>query len=84
MNQSHYEILKILYSNNKVSAVSSMSLKEIVENGKISLSNITIYKQLTTLIKSGYISLGLRSGKENTYYITQSGINAKKELEGVA
>lgn len=84
MNQNHYKILSILYDRKKLSAVNSMSLNEIVDSNKINLTKITIYKLLLTLTKNGYIKLGLRLGKENTYYITQLGIDAKEKLEGVA
>lgn len=83
MNQTHYKILKILYDKNKNSAVESISLKEIINCCHIQLSKISIYKQILTLVNSGYISQGLRDGKENTYYITQLGIKAKHQLEGV-
>ena len=84
MNQTHYKILKMLYDKNKNSAVESISLKEITDCCHIKLSKISIYKQILTLIQEGYVNQGLRIGKENTYYITQLGINAKQQLEGVA
>ena len=84
MNQTHYKILKMLYDKNKISAVDSTSLKEITECSHITLSKISIYKQVLTLTQQGYVNQGLRTGKENTYYITQLGIHAKMQLEGVA
>ena len=84
MNQTHYKILKMLYDKNKNSAVESISLKEITDCCNIKLSKISIYKQILTLTQEGYVNQGLRIGKENTYYITQLGINAKQQLEGVA
>ena len=81
MNQTHYKILKMLYDKDKVSAVNSISLNEITDCS--TLSKISIYKQVLTLIQKGYVSQGLRTGKENTYYITQAGIHAKQQLEGV-
>ena len=84
MNQTHYKILKMLYDKNKNSAVESISLKEITDCCHIELSKISIYKQILTLTQEGYVNQGLRIGKENTYYITQLGINAKQQLEGVA
>ena len=83
MNQTHYKILKTLYDKNKVSAVNSISLKEIADCCNIGLSKISIYKQVLTLSQNGYIDNGLRIGKENTYYITQLGIHTKEQLEGV-
>lgn len=83
MNQTHYKILKMLYDKNKYSAVESISLKEITDCCHIKLSKISIYKQILTLTQEGYVNQGLRIGKENTYYITQLGINAKQQLEGV-
>lgn len=82
MNQTHYKILKFLYDKDKRSAVESISLKEITDCCHIKLSKISIYKQVLTLIKKGYVNQGLRIGKENTYYITQEGIQAKQQLEG--
>lgn len=84
MSQTHYKILKMLYDKNKNSAVESISLKEITDCCHIKLSKISIYKQILTLTQEGYVNQGLRIGKENTYYITQLGINAKQQLEGVA
>lgn len=81
MNQTHYKILKMLYDKDKVSAVNSISLNEITDCS--TLSKISIYKQVLTLTQKGYVSQGLRTGKENTYYITQAGIHAKQQLEGV-
>lgn len=83
MNHNHYKILKILYDKNMTSPLNSMSLNEIININNVNLSKISIYKQLLTLTKNDYIKIGLRLGKENTYYITQSGIQAKKQLEGV-
>lgn len=83
MNQTHYKILKMLYEKDKVSAVDSISLNELTDCCHIKLSKISIYKQVLTLTQKGYINQGLRIGKENTYYITQEGIHAKKQLEGV-
>ena len=83
MHQTHYKILKMLYDKNKYSAVESISLKEITDCCHIKLSKISIYKQILTLTQEGYVNQGLRIGKENTYYITQLGINAKQQLEGV-
>ena len=83
MNQTHYKILKMLYEKDKRSAVESISLKEITDCCHIKLSKISIYKQILALTQEGYVNQGLRIGKENTYYITQLGINAKQQLEGV-
>lgn len=83
MNQTHYKILKMLYDKDRLSAVDSISLKEITDCSHIQLSKISIYKQVLTLTQKGYINQGLRIGKENTYYITQEGIHAKQQLEGV-
>ena len=83
MNQTHYKILKMLYEKDKVSAVDSISLNELTDCCHIKLSKISIYKQVLTLTQKGYINQGLRIGKENTYYITQEGIHAKQQLEGV-
>lgn len=83
MNQTHYKILKMLYDKDKVSAVNSISLNEITDCSDSMLSKISIYKQVLTLTQKGYVSQGLRTGKENTYYITQAGIHAKQQLEGV-
>ena len=73
----------MLYEKDKVSAVDSISLNELTDCCHIKLSKISIYKQVLTLTQKGYINQGLRIGKENTYYITQEGIHAKKQLEGV-
>lgn len=83
MNQTHYKILKMLYDKERLSAVDSISLNEITDCCHIKLSKISIYKQILTLTQKGYINQGLRIGKENTYYITQDGIHAKQQLEGV-
>lgn len=83
INYNHYKILKILYEKNKISPLNSMSINEIIILNKINLSRITIYKQLLSLVKNGYINIGLKLGKENTYYITQLGINIKEQMEGV-
>lgn len=83
MNQTHYKILKMLYEKDKVSAVDSISLNELTDCCHIKLSKISIYKQVLTLTQKGYVNQGLRIGKENTYYITQEGIHAKQQLEGV-
>lgn len=84
MNHNHYEILKILYNNNKNTPINSMSIKELSESNKIQLSNISIYRELSKLKASGLIQYGLRSGKEHTYYITKLGIQIKEQLEGIA
>lgn len=86
MNQTHYEILKVLYDEGKTSAVNSMKLKELQtvgnSNGCLFLSPNTIYKQILKLSKGGMVDNGLRIGKENSYYITQFGICTKTQLEG--
>lgn len=82
LNQTQYEILKVLYNEDKISAVNSVTLKALIEKVELSFMSNTIYKQLLILIKNHYIANGLRVGKENTYYITDLGIKIKSELEG--
>jgi DNA-binding MarR family transcriptional regulator len=86
VNQTHYDILKILYDENKTNAVGSMKLKELIDIGKNSgsllLTQNTVYKQILSLNKKGLIEVGLRMGKENSYYITPLGISIKAKLEG--
>lgn len=86
MNQTHYEILKVLYDENKTSAVNSMRLKELMKVGNnkgiLLLTPNSVYKQILKLNKRGLVDTGLRVGKENTYYITTLGIDTKNQLEG--
>ena len=55
MNQTHYKILKMLYDKDKVSAVDSVSLKEITDCSHIKLSKISIYKQSIFINNGHYI-----------------------------
>jgi predicted transcriptional regulator len=81
MNQTHYQILKILFDENKISAVNGMKLKDLVDKN-LHLTSNSVYKQLLQLNKKGYIDFGLRVGKQNSYYITKQGIEMKTMLEG--
>lgn len=81
MKHLSYQILKILSSNDATTAINSITLNGILGNN-IDVTRNTLNLELQGLESNGYVQKGLKRGRAFTYYITDSGINIKSELEG--
>ena len=52
--------------------------KEI--QSSVGINTITLFRRLKKLIEYGVVSTGIKKTPEHTYYITESGIKALKEV----
>lgn len=60
-------------------SVNAITINELQSYCPTDQSYSTFYRAIKSLVKNNYISNGLRDGKNDTYYINQSGINLIKE-----
>lgn len=79
MNRLGVLILSVLNREEAASGISAMSAYEVAEQMNDVYRADTIYKTMVKLNKAGYIKCGLKDGKANTYFITQSGQNALED-----
>jgi Fe2+ or Zn2+ uptake regulation protein len=75
------EVLVLSFLNPKHAKLSSAAfLDDIADSeGLASFSKSTVYRAVVKLVDIGFVSLGLRSGKFHTYYITEVGRKFLKE-----
>lgn len=55
------------------------AIKEKAVN--LSISESKVRNALTKLISKGYVDLGIKKGKKNTYHITTDGLNFVSEIK---
>lgn len=81
LNKLAYLLLNVLRNQDAVTAMSSMSINElhtaIFESG---YSYSAVQKWVRRLYKEGYLTLGIKEGNCNTYYITSTGIEESRRI----
>ena len=80
MNRIQLILLSILSKVEAKNPAASVSIDYIMKSVQLGKSYSTIYREVNLLCNSNYISVGVKDGKFNTYYINQSGIEKLKEM----
>jgi DNA-binding PadR family transcriptional regulator len=82
LNLLGFWILSILKHQKATVKVNGMTFYDIAATEDLGCKENTIYKQLKQFVASGYVALGVKDGRANTYYITKSGLEyLRKESE---
>ena len=80
MLQLRYEILKFLSDKQHNSILTAVSVQEM----SVEISNkkpITIQKEIRKMLQEKLIEKGIQQGHAYTYYVTEDGLNLKKQIE---
>ncbi|SHO50151.1 hypothetical protein [Anaerocolumna xylanovorans] len=73
VNRLGFIVLSILRANSATNKLSSMSVREITQTEDLEYKENTIFKKIKEFEQSGYIGRGLKEGRADTFYITDSG-----------
>lgn len=73
MNRLGFIVLSILKANGATNKLSSMSVREISQTEDFDYKENTIFKKIKDFEEAGYICRGLKEGRADTFYITESG-----------
>lgn len=78
---SRLELLIVisLQKLNAISPIRAVTLNELKSYCPTQQSYSTFYRATKNLHKNGYIFLGAKDGKNDTYYLNEKGINLIKE-----
>ena len=79
MSRIGYLILSVLSKNQAFDKISAMTAREISEAEEFGYKINTIYKAICSFQEDGYISLGYKDGKQNSFFLTESGKKLLKE-----
>lgn len=82
MTKTDFKILKVLDDKNANSAITSLSIKEIIDlldNDKTASYQV-IFHRLKFLIKDGYLNPGLKDGAASTFFFSLRGKQLISEL----
>lgn len=85
MNIKEVKILNLLIKHNKTTPLKSGSILQILvkldEEGS-KMSESTLRRCISKLIKNGYIADGIKNEQEKKYYITEDGIKIIDIISG--
>lgn len=79
MNRLGFIVLSILSQNGATNKLSSMSVQEISDTEEFGYKPNTIFKKIKEFEDVGYIGRGLKEGRADTFFITDTG---REFLEG--
>lgn len=79
-NRTHLILLSILSKAGAVSAARAITTEDIEKFCSIGKSYTTLHRAIHFLCKGNYISIGVKDGKFNTYYINSTGVEKLKEM----
>lgn len=79
MNRLEFLILFSLQKYEATSPIKAVTINELQERCPIKQSYSTFYRAIKSLCKNKYIICGLKDGKNNTYYLSEIGINLIRE-----
>lgn len=79
MNRLEFLIIFSLQKYGATSPIKAITINELQEYCPTKQSYSTFYRAIKILHKNNYIVYGLRDGKNDTYYLTQAGIDLIKE-----
>ena len=80
MNRIQLIMLSVLLKAEAKNPATSVSIDYIMKSVPLGKSYSTIYREINLLCYNNYISVGVKDGKFNTYYINQNGIEKLKEM----
>lgn len=85
LTHKDYRMLQIMYLKGYVNKICGASLEKITEDNideerGISYSFYTIRASIKTFEMLGIVAKGIKSGRKNTYFLTEKGINIAKEV----
>lgn len=85
MSIKEIKILNMLLTRDKTTPLKSASIVGMlsaIKDTKYSMSESTLRRYVSKLLKEEYIAYGIKNEQEKKYYITQKGINLIKEMTG--
>ena len=74
MNRIDLCVLAILFDQQADSFMVAMSIDEISGTGIEDIARITLYKHLKQLVRNGYVGIGAKAERADSYFITKKGI----------
>lgn len=80
MNRIQLIILSVLSKVEAKNPATSVSIDYIMKYVQLGKSYSTIYREINLLCYNNYVSIGVKDGKFNTYYINQNGLEKLKEM----
>ena len=81
MDKADFAIMEVMLKKcGAVSKLSAATRKGIHSEMEINID--TLYRRLAGLTESGMAGRGVKDGREHTWYVTESGKQALKEVKG--
>ena len=74
MNRIDLCVLAVLFEQQADSFMVAMSIDEISAIGIEDIARITLYKHLKELVRNGYVGIGAKAERADSYFITKKGI----------
>ena len=79
INRLGFLVLFCLQKQGATSSVKAVTLHELQDYCPTQQSYTTIYRTVKNLLKCGCVESGLKDGKNDTYYLSDTGIKLIKE-----
>ena len=79
VNRLEFLIIFSLQKCGAISPIKAVTINELKEYCPTKQSYSTFYRAIKFLHKNNHIAYGLKDGKNDTYYLSQTGINLIKE-----
>lgn len=73
MDRLGFLVLSVLLANGADNRMAAMSLKEIMQTEDLGVRGNTLFKKFRDYEIQGYVKKGMKDGRANTFYITDSG-----------
>ena len=80
ISKKEYTILLLLKEQNATNATTSLSSRKVFDLINEQFSIVTVQNTLKALTERELISLGLKDGKANTYFISEKGIELLESI----
>lgn len=74
MNRIDLCVLAVLFEQQADSFIVAMSIDEISAIGIEDIARITLYKHLKELVHNGYVGIGAKAERADSYFITEKGV----------
>lgn len=79
ISRLEFLIIFSLQKHEATSPIRAVTINELQEYCPTKQSYSTFYRAIKSLCSHGYVVYGLKDGKNDTYYLSQIGINLIKE-----
>lgn len=73
-------ILKILQNQKAHTPATAITIANLMSVVSFDKSYSTIYREITSLLYYGMVSVGVKDGKYRTFFINDNGVNLIKEM----